>query len=59
MMDSNFLVCIPSSAPILFGNERKNQMCATGTTNWMCPMRSRLTFFSVTSTPHRSQTMPL
>ena len=40
-------------------SERKYQICATGTTSEMCPIRSRRTFFSVTSTPQRSQTMPL
>ncbi len=29
------------------GRERKYQMWATGTTSWMCPLRSRRTFFSV------------
>ena len=38
---------------------RKYQIWATGTTSSMCPARSRRTFFSVTSTPQRSQTMPL
>ncbi len=37
----------------------RNQTCATGTASSMWPMRSRRTLDSVTSTPQRSQTMPL
>ena len=33
-------------------------MCATGLASSMCPIRSRRTFASVTSTPHFSQMMP-
>ena len=45
--------------PILFGSVLKYHICATGTTNSICPIRSLLTFFSVTSTPHLSQIIPL
>ncbi len=38
---------------------RRYQMCTTGASSWMCPMRSRRTFERVTSTPQRSQMMPL
>ena len=41
------------------GWQLKNQMCETGTASSMCPMRSRRTRAIVTSTPQRSQTMPL
>ena len=58
-MVSNFLELIPNKYPILLGNDLKYQMCTTGTTNLMWPIRSRRTFFSVTSTPHLSQTIPL
>ena len=34
-------------------------MCTTGAASSMWPMRSRRTFERVTSTPHRSQMMPL
>ena len=34
-------------------------MCTTGAASSMWPMRSRRTFARVTSTPHRSQMMPL
>ena len=34
-------------------------MCTTGADSAMCPMRSRRTLSLVTSTPQRSQTMPL
>ena len=34
-------------------------MCTTGADNSMCPMRSRRTFERVTSTPQRSQMIPL
>ena len=37
----------------------KYQMCDTGAFNSMCPMRSRRTLARVTSTPQRSQTIPL
>ena len=38
---------------------RRYQMCATGDASSMWPMRSRRTFERVTSTPQRSQMMPL
>ena len=37
----------------------RNQMWLTGTASSMWPMRSRRTRAKVTSTPQRSQTMPL
>ena len=37
---------------------RKNQVCATGIANFMCPIRSRRTVEEPTSTPQRSQTTP-
>ena len=37
----------------------KYQMCETGAASSMWPMRSRRTLALVTSTPQRSQTMPL
>ncbi|CDD41054.1 uncharacterized protein BN642_00448 [Collinsella sp. CAG:398] len=37
----------------------KNQMWLTGAASSMWPMRSRRTLEVVTSTPQRSQTMPL
>jgi len=47
-----------SRFPIGDGSVLKNQMCATGTASSMCPMRSRRTLESVTSTPQRSQITP-
>jgi len=41
------------------GTPLKNQMCETGAARSTWPMRSRRTFDRVTSTPQRSQTMPL
>ena len=41
------------------GTPLKNQMCETGAASLMCPMRSRRTLARVTSTPQRSQMMPL
>ena len=41
------------------GTPLKNQMCETGAARSMWPMRSRRTFCRVTSTPQRSQMMPL
>jgi hypothetical protein len=41
------------------GTPLKNQMCETGAARSMWPMRSRRTLDRVTSTPQRSQTMPL
>ena len=38
---------------------RRNQTCAMGTASSICPMRSRRTLDSVTSTPQRSQMTPL
>ena len=59
MIMSSFLEGRPNKYPILLGKDLKYHICATGTTKLICPTRSRLTFFSVTSTPHRSQTIPL
>jgi hypothetical protein len=41
------------------GTPLKNQMWLTGGGESMWPMRSRRTLDRVTSTPQRSQTMPL
>ena len=41
------------------GTPLKNQMWLTGAARSMCPIRSRRTFWRVTSTPQRSQMMPL
>jgi hypothetical protein len=41
------------------GTPLKNQMWLTGAARSMWPMRSRRTLDRVTSTPQRSQTMPL
>ena len=41
------------------GTPLKNQMWETGAARSTWPMRSRRTFERVTSTPQRSQTMPL
>jgi hypothetical protein len=41
------------------GMHFRNQMCATGQASSMWPIRSRRTFDRVTSTPQRSQIMPL
>ena len=41
------------------GTPLKNQMWLTGAARSTCPMRSRRTLERVTSTPQRSQTMPL
>ena len=41
------------------GAHLRNQMCETGTASSMWPMRSRRTRATVTSTPQRSQVMPL
>ena len=54
-----YMLGIPNIYPILFGSVLKYHICATGTTNSICPIRSLLTFFSVTSTPHLSQIIPL
>ena len=50
---------MPSKMASRDGMVLKNQMCATGDTRLMWPMRSRRTRECVTSTPHFSQTMPL
>ena len=41
------------------GTLLKNQMWETGAASSICPIRSRRTFEWVTSTPQRSQVMPL
>ena len=41
------------------GTPLKNQMWQTGAASLMWPMRSRRTLARVTSTPQRSQMMPL
>ncbi len=45
--------------PIRDGIPLKYQICETGAANSICPIRSRRTFERVTSTPQRSQTIPL
>ena len=50
---------ISSTRPILDGIVLKYQMCETGAASSIEPMRSRRTFARVTSTPQRSQTLPL
>ena len=49
---------LSSSRPMRDGSERRNQMCATGLASSMCPICSRRTLESVTSTPHFSHTTP-
>ena len=44
---------------ILLGNDFKNQIWETGVDSSTWPIRSRLTFALVTSTPHFSQIIPL
>ncbi len=44
---------------IFEGADLKYQMCTIGTASAMCPIRSLRTLFWVTSTPQRSQTIPL
>ena len=56
---STSLSFISIAAEILLGSDFKNQMCATGEANSICPILSLLTFDLVTSTPHFSQIMPL
>jgi hypothetical protein len=48
-----------SRYPSRLGTPLKYQMWVTGAASSMCPMRSRRTLDRVTSTPQRSQTMPL
>src|SRR4026207_1150049 len=47
-----------SARPMRDGMHLKNQIGPGGTASSMCPMRSRRTRASVTSTPQRSQTTP-
>ena len=47
-----------SKFPMQLGVVLKNQMCVTGTASLMHPIRSRRTFDSVISTPHRSHVIP-
>ena len=56
---SSILGVISSSRPILEGMPLKYQMWLTGAASSMWPMRSRLTLAFVTSTPQRSQILPL
>ena len=48
-----------SSRPIREGMPLKYQMWLTGVASSMWPMRSRRTLLLVTSTPQRSQILPL
>ncbi len=45
--------------PSRLGTPLKYQMCVTGAASSMWPIRSRRTFERVTSTPQRSQMIPL
>ena len=56
---SRFLGVTSRQSPILDGIPLKYQMWETGAANFMWPILSLLTFALVTSTPHRSQTIPL
>ncbi len=47
------------TSPIRLGIPLKYQMWVTGAANSIWPIRSRRTFERVTSTPQRSQTIPL
>src|SRR5260370_401177 len=58
MTRSRLRAVMSSTRPMRAGMHLKNQMCETGTASSMCPMRSRRTRASVTSTPQRSQTTP-
>jgi len=48
-----------SRYPNRLGTPLKYQMWVTGAASSMCPIRSRRTLERVTSTPHRSQMIPL
>ena len=56
---SNIRGEISSSKPIREGIPLKYQMWETGAANSICPIRSRRTLARVTSTPQRSQILPL
>ena len=45
--------------PIRLGTPFRYQMWQTGAASSMCPIRSRRTLARVTSTPQRSQMIPL
>ena len=47
-----------SIRPMREGSDLRNQMWATGEASSMWPIRSRRTFWRVTSTPHFSQVIP-
>ena len=59
MISSKARGLMSNTRPIREGIPLKYQICETGAANSICPMRSRRTFERVTSTPHRSQTIPL
>ena len=59
MTFSKSLGAMSSKYPSREGTPLKYQMWVTGAASSMWPMRSRRTFERVTSTPQRSQTMPL
>ena len=46
-------------SPMRLGIPLKYQICDTGAASSICPMRSRRTLERVTSTPQRSQMIPL
>src|ERR1043166_1823987 len=59
MIRSRSLPLSPRMLPIFEGDERKYQIWTIGTASEICPIRSRRTLFWVTSTPQRSQMIPL
>ena len=62
VIESAFGKFIEGNKPTQGYDAQSEEYCdmfgATGTTKLMCPTRSLRTFFSVTSTPQRSQTIP-
>ena len=56
---SKFLGETSNIKAILLGIPLKYHICATGAASSICPILSRLTLALVTSTPQRSQTIPL
>ena len=59
MTSSNARGLMSNTSPMRLGMPLKYHTCDTGAANSMCPIRSRRTFERVTSTPQRSQTLPL
>jgi hypothetical protein len=56
---SSALGDMSSKSPMRLGIPLKYHICDTGAASSICPILSRRTFERVTSTPQRSQTMPL